>query len=31
MAKKNGSKVLFPIAELERYAESLPWEENLRD
>lgn len=25
MAKKHGSRVLFPITELERYVESLPW------
>jgi excisionase family DNA binding protein len=30
LAKKHGSKVLFPMAELERYAESLPWEVDLR-
>lgn len=30
MAKKHGSRVLFPITELERYVESLPWEVDLR-
>lgn len=29
MAKKHGSKVLFPMSELKRYAESLPWEVDL--
>ncbi|MBI3215919.1 MAG: helix-turn-helix domain-containing protein [Mycobacterium sp.] len=30
MAKKQGRRVLFPTTELERYAESLPWEADLR-
>ncbi|RIT47243.1 helix-turn-helix domain-containing protein [Mycobacteroides abscessus] len=30
LAKMHGSKVLFPMAELERYAEALPWEVDLR-
>ena len=30
LAKMHGSKVLFPMSELERYAESLPWEVDLR-
>ena len=29
MAKKHESKVLFPLSELERYAESVPWEVDL--
>lgn len=29
-AKRHGSKVLFPIAELERFVETLPWEADLR-
>lgn len=29
MAKRYGSKVLFPMSELERYAEALPWEVDL--
>lgn len=29
LAKRSGSKVLIPMAELERYAESLPWEVDL--
>ncbi|OZF41016.1 hypothetical protein CH294_02240 [Rhodococcus sp. 14-2483-1-1] len=30
LARKHGSRVLLPLAELERYAESLPWEVDLR-
>ncbi|MCV7060280.1 helix-turn-helix domain-containing protein [Mycolicibacterium vaccae] len=30
LAKKHGARVLFPMVELERYAESLPWEVDLR-
>ncbi|WP_124713003.1 helix-turn-helix domain-containing protein [Mycolicibacterium nivoides] len=26
LAKKHGSKVLFPVKELERFANDLPWE-----
>lgn len=26
MAKKHGAKVLFPVKELERFANDLPWE-----
>lgn len=26
MAKRHGSKVLFPVGELERFANDLPWE-----
>ncbi|QNO01069.1 hypothetical protein [Mycobacterium phage CELFI] len=26
LAKKHGSKVLFPMKELERFANDLPWE-----
>jgi Helix-turn-helix domain len=31
LAKRHGARVRFPMAELERYAESLPWEVDLRD
>lgn len=27
LAKRKGRKVLIPVSELERYAESLPWDE----
>jgi hypothetical protein len=30
LARKHGSRLLRPLAELERYAESLPWEVDLR-
>lgn len=30
LAKRHGKKVLFPVAELERYADSLPWEIDVR-
>jgi excisionase family DNA binding protein len=29
LAKRHGTKVLFPVAELERYADMLPWEVDL--
>ncbi|WP_225507956.1 helix-turn-helix domain-containing protein [Mycobacteroides abscessus] len=29
MAKKHGSRVLFPLFELERFVDSLPWEVDL--
>lgn len=29
LAKRHGKKVLFPVAELKRYADSLPWEVDL--
>ena len=28
LAKKHGRKVLIPTSEVERYADSLPWDEN---
>jgi hypothetical protein len=30
LAKKHGKRVLFPMAQLERFAEMLPWEVDLR-
>ena len=30
LAKRHGGKVLFPLVELKRYAESLPWEMDLQ-
>lgn len=30
LAKMHGARVVFPLTELERYAESLTWEEDLR-
>ncbi|ADL71006.1 excise [Mycobacterium phage Halena] len=29
MAKRHGAKVLFPVKELERFANDLPWEADL--
>lgn len=27
LAKRHGRKILIPVAEVERYADSLPWDE----
>lgn len=27
LAKRHGRKILIPVSEIERYAESLPWDE----
>lgn len=27
LAKRHGRKILIPVSEVERYAESLPWDE----
>lgn len=29
LAKRHGSRVLFPVSELERFVEALPWEVDL--